>query len=393
MNDAPRRRRHREQLRNPRDAHQGRGAADRSARRLPRPRLEAKLDEHRSATRCSTSTTPTARRPSAFQHGPVRARQPAYYPVAERDARRPSSSGASARTSTTGSRSTSSASSSRPSTTFEAIARRQVMKSTKTGLAGRARGAGRRLRRDGAPSAAGADAGRDRGGAQGGAREVQGPQGGQERRLHPGAGQGRSEHLRHRAGDRRRQGLHGRRHQVRGLDPVDLEGLHAWPRSSRSRGSKRSRQRWASTPPGSVFNSIVADRAVQKGQEMNPMVNPGAITATSMVKGANRDEIWNKILGYLQRLRRPPAHGEPGGLQVGGRDQPAQPGDRPADVRLRPHQGRTRCRPPTSTPSSARSASTRKDLATMAATLANGGKNPVTGKQVMTPRTCPTSSR
>ena len=34
------------------------------------------------------------------------------------------------------------------------------------------------------------------------------------------------------------------------------------------------------------------------------MVNPGAITATSMVSGASRDEIWNKILALLQRLRR-----------------------------------------------------------------------------------------
>ena len=34
-----------------------------------------------------------------------------------------------------------------------------------------------------------------------------------------------------------------------------------------------------------------------------------------------------------------------------------------------------------------------KDLAMMAATLAYGGKNPVTGKQVMKPRTSPRCSR
>ena len=46
---------------------------------------------------------------------------------------------------------------------------------------------------------------------------------------------------------------------------------------------------------GQVFNSIVAVEQY-KGAEMNAMVNPGAITATSMVKGADRDEIWNKII-------------------------------------------------------------------------------------------------
>jgi glutaminase len=48
---------------------------------------------------------------------------------------------------------------------------------------------------------------------------------------------------------------------------------------------------------GQVFNSIVAVEQY-KGAEMNAMVNPGAITATSMVSGATRDEVWNKILGF-----------------------------------------------------------------------------------------------
>ena len=48
---------------------------------------------------------------------------------------------------------------------------------------------------------------------------------------------------------------------------------------------------------GQVFNSINAVEQY-KGAEMNAMVNPGAITATSMVKGSTRDEIWKKILGF-----------------------------------------------------------------------------------------------
>jgi glutaminase len=32
--------------------------------------------------------------------------------------------------------------------------------------------------------------------------------------------------------------------------------------------------------------------------EMNPLVNPGAISATSMVKGSSADEVWKKIIGF-----------------------------------------------------------------------------------------------
>ena len=50
---------------------------------------------------------------------------------------------------------------------------------------------------------------------------------------------------------------------------------------------------------GQVFNSIVAIEQY-KGAEMNPLVNPGAIASTSMVSGDSREQIWNKILSYLQ---------------------------------------------------------------------------------------------
>ena len=48
---------------------------------------------------------------------------------------------------------------------------------------------------------------------------------------------------------------------------------------------------------GQEFNSIVAIEQY-RGAEMNAMVNPGAITATSMVGGKTREEIWNKILAW-----------------------------------------------------------------------------------------------
>ena len=52
---------------------------------------------------------------------------------------------------------------------------------------------------------------------------------------------------------------------------------------------------------GMRFNSIVSIEFSEKvlgGPEMNALVNPGAIAATSMVKGETRDEIWQSILDF-----------------------------------------------------------------------------------------------
>jgi glutaminase len=56
---------------------------------------------------------------------------------------------------------------------------------------------------------------------------------------------------------------------------------------------------------GMRFNSIVSIEFSEKvlgGPEMNALVNPGAIAATSMVKGDDRDEIWNSILDYYSEF-------------------------------------------------------------------------------------------
>ena len=54
---------------------------------------------------------------------------------------------------------------------------------------------------------------------------------------------------------------------------------------------------------GARFNSIIAIEGVRTvvgtgAPEMNPLVNPGAISATSMVSGKTADEVWNKIIGF-----------------------------------------------------------------------------------------------
>jgi len=132
---------------------------------------------------------------------------------------------------------------------------------------------------------------------------------------------------------------------------------------------------------GQVFNSIVAVEQY-KGAEMNPLVNPGAIATTGMVKGATRDEIWNSILSW---------YGEFAGRKLGVNQEvfksESDTNQRNQAISMLMYAyGHIKDKPLQATDIYTEQCSVSvnaKDLATMAATLANGGKNPVTGKQVM----------
>ena len=132
---------------------------------------------------------------------------------------------------------------------------------------------------------------------------------------------------------------------------------------------------------GQVFNSIVAVEQY-KGAEMNAMVNPGAITATSMVSGGSRDEIWNRILGYYSDFAgRPLSVNQEVFKSESDTNQRNQ-----AIAMLMYAYGHIKEDPLRATDIYTEQCSVSvnaKDLATMAATLANGGTNPVTGKVLM----------
>jgi glutaminase len=132
---------------------------------------------------------------------------------------------------------------------------------------------------------------------------------------------------------------------------------------------------------GQVFNSIVAVEQY-KGAEMNPLVNPGAITATSMVSGANRAEIWKKILDtHSDFAGRPLTVNQEVFKSEADTNQRNQ-----AIAMLMYAYGHIKSEPLRACDIYTEQCSINvnaKDLATMAATLANGGKNPVTGKQIM----------
>ena len=131
---------------------------------------------------------------------------------------------------------------------------------------------------------------------------------------------------------------------------------------------------------GQVFNSIVAIEQY-KGAEMNALVNPGAIAATSMVKGTSYDAIWESILNYYNEF----AGRKLTVLEDVFKSEAETNQRNRALAMLMFAYGRIKDNPLQATDIYTRQCSVgvnAQDLANMAATLANAGKNPVTGKQV-----------
>jgi glutaminase len=138
---------------------------------------------------------------------------------------------------------------------------------------------------------------------------------------------------------------------------------------------------------GARFNSIIAIEAVKVvggtgAPEMNPLVNPGAISATSMVTGGSADDVWKKIIGFhnaaagrdltvLQDVYKSESDSNQRNQAIGA---------------LMLAYGYIKSNWQQAVDLYTRQCSigvNAKDLATMAATLAAGGKNPVTGKSVL----------
>jgi glutaminase len=138
---------------------------------------------------------------------------------------------------------------------------------------------------------------------------------------------------------------------------------------------------------GARFNSIIAIEGakVMSGTgapEMNPLVNPGAISATSMVTGANAAAVWAKIIGIHNDMAGRPLTV----LQDVYKSESDSNQRNQAIGALMLAYGYIKTNWQQAVDLYTRQCSigvNTKDLAMMAATLANGGKNPVTGKQVI----------
>jgi glutaminase len=136
---------------------------------------------------------------------------------------------------------------------------------------------------------------------------------------------------------------------------------------------------------GEVFNSITAVER-KRGKEINPLVNPGAIAATSLIAGADSAAKWKHIVEVQSAFAgRPLSLNMPVYISEAGDNLRNQ-----AIAHLLLAYGRMYFDPVQSTDIYTKQCALNvnaKDLATMAATLANGGVNPITKKKVVSPET------
>jgi len=136
---------------------------------------------------------------------------------------------------------------------------------------------------------------------------------------------------------------------------------------------------------GEVFNSITAVERM-RGKEINPLVNPGAIASTSLIAGVDSAAKWKNVLQI---------HSDFAGrqLEINMPVYISEAGDNlrnQAIAHLLLAYGRMYFDPVQATDIYTKQCAINvnaQDLATMGATLSNGGVNPVTKKKVVSPET------
>lgn len=124
----------------------------------------------------------------------------------------------------------------------------------------------------------------------------------------------------------------------------------------------------------------------QKGKELNPCVNPGAMATTSLIKGSTAEDKWNNIISkYSEFAGRQLTVNQPVYESEAATNQRNQ-----ALSWLLFAYDRMYFDPVKTTDIYTKACAINvnaKDLGMMAATLANGGVNPVTGKTVVSSNT------
>jgi glutaminase len=151
-------------------------------------------------------------------------------------------------------------------------------------------------------------------------------------------------------------------------------------------GSEEVRSKVGVNATGQAFNSLHAIERHPQGRT-NPMVNPGAIATTSLVPGKTPGEKWNFIRQGLSQFA---------GRDLALNEQVLESAlatnfHNRAMAHLLQSLGAIYDEPMAALDLYTRQCSlavTAKDLAVMAATLADGGVNPLTGERVVCPHIC-----
>lgn len=146
-------------------------------------------------------------------------------------------------------------------------------------------------------------------------------------------------------------------------------------------GPEGVRAKVGTDPTGLPFNSVMA-LELHSGKPLSPLVNAGAIASASLVKGANPEERWAKILGFQRQFAGRAIALSP---ELNQSEQTTNFHNR-AIAWLLYSAGTCYSDPMEAVDVYTRQCSTlvtATDLATMGATLAAGGVNPVTKVRVI----------
>ena len=140
-------------------------------------------------------------------------------------------------------------------------------------------------------------------------------------------------------------------------------------------------------PTGMPFNSVIAIQ-LNDQRSINPLVNAGAIAAVSMIEAKSPEQRWEKLLNWYSDLA-----GEKLSLldDVYVSESETNYNNR-AIANMLYNFGRLYSDPTEAVDVYTKECSvgvTAKQLAMMGATIANGGKNPKTGKQLIDPGNVP----
>jgi glutaminase len=151
-------------------------------------------------------------------------------------------------------------------------------------------------------------------------------------------------------------------------------------------GAERVRQKLGVNATGLPFDSLASVERSADGTS-NPMVNAGAIAATSLVPGDGREARWrflsDGLSGFAGRALALSDEVYASASATNHRNR--------AIANLLASRGRIYCDPAEAVDLYTRQScllTTAEDLAVMSATLADGGVNPVTGRRVITPGVC-----